>query len=191
MINRINELGNRIGGFIYGLNRRERYFVFTAAAVVFVFLVIRLVVLPLAGNQEQLKKKLAAKKETYRQVLSLKKEYQRVAGRVEGAADSLDNRRKNFRLFSFMDSQAGKAGVKKHITYMKPSTAESPHGGYNLSLVEMKLDGVGLKDLMSYLYKIETSASMVFVKRLSISRQDVEKGGIDALLQVEVVQGKG
>lgn len=190
MINSINELANRIGGFIYGLNRRERYFVFTAAAVIVVFLVLHLVVLPLAGKQEQLEKKLAAKKETYRQMLALKKEYQRVAGKVKGAAENRGSRRENFTLFSFMDTQAGKAGVKKHITYMKPSTADSSHGGYKLSRVEMKLDGVGLKDLMSYLYKIETSASMVFVKRLSLSRQDAEKGGIDAMLQVEIVQEK-
>ncbi len=184
----ISDFKDRIFEFIQGLNRRERYLVITAAVVVFVFLGLRLVVLPLSGQKEQLNRQLAEKREVYREIVSLAREYQAVVQKTRGDKVGLRNRQKGFTLFSFLDRLAGEAGVKPHITYMKPSTTDASSGDYQLSQVEMKLDAVSLENLASYLYRIETSNNAVFVKRLSISRRDGDAGGVDVVMQVETIK---
>ncbi len=186
---RYNEIRERISIYWRGLNRRERYLVIAAAVVMVIFLGAQLVVRPLVGKRELLNRQLAEKQEVYRQMVALAQEYQVVVRQNRGNRSALKNRPPTFTLFSFLDQLAGEAGVKSHITYMKPSTTDAASGEYRLSQVEMKLDAVGLERLASFLYRIEMSGNAVFVKRLSISRRDAEAGGVDAVLQVETVTG--
>jgi general secretion pathway protein M len=55
--------------------------------------------------------------------------------------------------------------------------------------VEMKLDGITLKQLTTYLHGVETSKNMVDVKRISISKKDKKQRLLTAVLQVETVEG--
>ena len=178
-----------VSGIMAGLNRRERIFVKSAVAFMAVFLLIRFVVLPLSGQQEHLEKALAEKKKMLQEMLSVQEEVTAASGKMHDAMTGLDRRDANFTLFSFLDRLAGEAGVKDTITYMKPSTEESESGNGLLSLVEMKLEAVSLENLVAYIYKIETTASMVFIKRLSISRQEKDIGGVDAVMQVVTITG--
>ncbi len=178
-----------ISGIMSGLNRRERIFVNSAAVFVVLFLLIRFAVAPLWGQQSRLEMALDKKEKTLREILSVQKEVAAINQTIQDAGVGPGKRDKDFTLFSFLDGLAGESGVKNSITYMKPSTEESETENYRLSLVEMKLEAVNLENLVSYLYKIETSRRMVFVKRLSISRHEKEVGGVDAVIQVVTVTG--
>jgi len=178
-----------VSGMIAGMNRRERILVNSALVFIAVFLLARFVLIPLFGQQTRLEKTLAAKGKTLREMTVLQQEAA-VAGRgLSDAAADLAVRDKDFTLFSFLDQLAGEAGVKDAITYMKPSTEESEQGSFRLSLVELKLESVSLESLVAYIHKIETARKMVFVKRLSISRQEKDIGGVDAVMQVITVTG--
>ncbi len=52
----------------------------------------------------------------------------------------------------------------------------------------MKLQGLSMKQLSPYLYKVETSKNSVFVRRLSITKKGKEEGFIDVILQVETYE---
>jgi general secretion pathway protein M len=52
----------------------------------------------------------------------------------------------------------------------------------------MKLDAVTLEQLTNYLYGIETSKNMVFVKKLSISKKEKDEGLVNVILQVETLE---
>ncbi|MEW6079948.1 MAG: type II secretion system protein GspM [Thermodesulfobacteriota bacterium] len=179
----------RFSAMMAGLNRRERILVNCGAVFVVVFLLVRFVIVPLSGQQARLEKKLAEKKEMLQQMLTVQKEVVSVSRRVNDSLSGTQGREENFTLFSFLDQLAGEAGVKENITYMKPSTEETGQGESRLSLVELKMEAVSLENLVSYMYKIETSRSMVFVKRVSISRQEKDIGGVDAVMQVVTIAG--
>jgi general secretion pathway protein M len=49
----------------------------------------------------------------------------------------------------------------------------------------MKLQNTTLKELTAYLYRVETSENIVFIKRLSISKTVKQAGFINAVLQAE------
>jgi len=86
-----------------------------------------------------------------------------------------------------LDQLAGEAGIKDHIAYMKPSKSRPKNSPYNLSMVELKLQGISIKQLTPYLYMVETSKNMVFIRRISITKTGKE-GMIDAILQVETFE---
>lgn len=176
-------------GMWNGLNRRERLFVNAAVVFIGVFFLIQFVIIPLFGQQARLEQTLAEEKDKLSQMSLLQKDVSAFSHKMHNAMTGLNRRDKNFTLFSFLDRLAGASGVKDTITYMKPSTEESENEDYRMSLVEMKLEAVSLENLVSYIYKIETSQSMVFVKRLSISRQEKDIGGVDAVMQVVTVLG--
>jgi general secretion pathway protein M len=52
----------------------------------------------------------------------------------------------------------------------------------------MKLDGITLEQLTSYLYGIETSKNMVIVKKLSISKKEKNDNFVNVILQVETLE---
>lgn len=185
----IADLKNRLNDTMSRLSRRERYFVMTAGVAVFLFIVARYIVAPIADTKSRLAQSLTAEKIVLEEMLALQQEYRQIKGKIAIIPDG-GNKEKAFTLFSFLDDLAGKSGVKDKIAYMKPSTAETPDGGHTLSIVEVKLETVNLKDLAAYLYMIETSEHMVFVQRLSVSRNDGgNKAGVDAVMQVETVKG--
>ncbi|MDY6822570.1 MAG: type II secretion system protein GspM [Thermodesulfobacteriota bacterium] len=186
---RLNELIYRVKAYLNNLNPRERYVFLLGAVAVILFLIIRLVIVPLTGKQERLDRVLTAKEQTLSEMMALQKEYDAIRQKTSSASARFQSREAGFTLFSFLDTLAGKAGVKGNIVYMKPSTANAGEGGQALSVVEMKLDAVSLKNLVNYLYMIEASPNMIFVKRLSITRQESKTGGVDALMQVETFKG--
>ena len=71
---------------------------------------------------------------------------------------------------------------------MKPSTKEPKGSPHKVSVVELNLVGINLEQLVAYLYRIETSANLVEIKRLSITKTDKKAGFINAVLQVETPQ---
>ncbi len=178
-----------VSGMMVGLNRRERIFIKSGLAFIVLFLLFRFVLIPLVGQQGRLDQTLAGEKEKLREMLVLQKDVLEADRKMDNTMTGLGRRAANFTLFSFLDRLAGEAGVKDTITYMKPSTEDMETGNNKLSLVEMKLEAVGLESLVDYLYRIETASGMVFVKRLSISRHEKEGGGVDAVMQVVTVTG--
>ena len=55
---------------------------------------------------------------------------------------------------------------------------------YKMAMVEMKLQSIDLKQLTTYLYRIETSNEMVFVRRISISKEEKGRGLVNVVLNV-------
>lgn len=71
---------------------------------------------------------------------------------------------------------------------MKPSTTTQKDSPYRLSMVEMKLSGVTMSQLLAYLHGIETSRDMIAIKRLSISKGEQQADLINTVFQVETLE---
>ncbi len=170
------------------LSRREKYAVFATSALVCLFVVFQFIVLPHKEKRDQLERVLKAKNKTLEEMVVLKSEYEALTTRAEQSKIRFSKRKRGFTLFSFLDRLAGEAGIKENIAYMKPSKSDHKDSQYKLSVVEMKLQGINLKQLTPYLHKIETSKNSVFIKRISIKKKGKGQGFIDAVLQVETIE---
>ncbi|MFQ5484261.1 MAG: hypothetical protein ACE5DO_02895, partial [Desulfobacterales bacterium] len=83
---------------------------------------------------------------------------------------------------------AGEAGIKDRIAYMKPSISTSTNNRYKTSTVEMKFESISLVELITYLYKTESSNNLVHIKRISVSKTGTEDGFLKVILYVETFE---
>ncbi len=170
------------------LNRREKYIIYGAGCLLGLLLIVHFVMTPFFENKNQMQRSLQTKKNELEEMRRLQAEYQALKQKLQLSEVSLGRREKGFTLFSFMDQLAGQAGIKDRISYMKPSNTVQKNSNYKISRVEMKLDAITLEQLTTYLYGIETSANMVMVKKLSISKKDKNDNLINVVLQVETIE---
>ena len=167
------------------LSKREKYSLYLAAGFIVLFVTIQFIVFPVIDKKKQHKRALQVKMGTLNEMLLLKSKYDTIIKKSAMAQALFDQREKGFTLFSFLDKLAGEAGLKDKIVYMKPSTSMQKDTKYKTSTVEMKLQAINLNQLTTYLFYIETSKNMVFIKRVSISKTDKDLGLINAVLNVE------
>jgi general secretion pathway protein M len=170
------------------LTKRDKYAIYALSGAVLVFIIIQFIVFPSIDKKKRLKRELQVKSETLREMMALKSDYGEIEKRTNASNVRFSNRQKGFTLFSFLDRVTGEARIKEYVTYMKPSTTVQKNSPYKISQVEMKLQGLTLQQLTTYLYMVETSKNMIYVKRLSIVKTGKQEGFIDAILQVETVE---
>ena len=165
------------------LGKREKRFVQLAVFAAVAFSVLQFGVFPVLENRKLLQKSIVTKEKGLEEMVRLSREYAVLKQRSHTAENVIKKREPGFTLFSFLEKAAGKAGVKRHIKYMKPSSSKA-EGGWKETMVEMKLDKISLKRLMDYLYLIELSKNAIQIKRCAVTENKGRKGTLDAVLQV-------
>jgi len=170
------------------MNKRQRCAVAVAAGVLLVFVAVRLVIYPFFNHTERLKRSLQVRIAMLAEMRQLQARYLAINRKMKISMARFQQRPKGFTLFSFLDRLAGEAGVKDHISYMKPSRKAEKNSRYKISRVEMKLESITLEQLTRYLYSVETSPNMVEIKKIAISIKDKKQGLINAVLQVQTVE---
>jgi general secretion pathway protein M len=168
------------------LGKREKLFVSLGVGFITLFLLFQFIVFPFFDKRETTKRGIEAKRNGLKEMRVLKAEYESYSRGAEGIQRQLERRDKAFTLFSFLEQAAGRATVKDHIKYMKPSDSQGS-GRLKESMVEMKLDRINLRQLVGYLYLVESPENLVSIKRLSIRDSQGEPGYLDAVMQVVTV----
>ena len=169
------------------LAKREKNLVILAGCAIAIFLLFQFVVFPFLDERKRMRRSISAKEASLQEVLRLRSEYEVQKTGFQGIKRMLSQRKSGFTLFSFLEESASEAELKGHIKYMKPSTAQSS-GPYKESMVEMKLEQITVKQLVDYLYRIESPEKLIGIKRISIQENKGESGYLDAVLQVLTFQ---
>ena len=170
------------------LNKREKISVMAAAAAIVIFVVLQFLVFPLFEKNDQLSRTLATRQQELEQIRLMEAEYRQTTQKAEQAQRYLKRRKRGFTLFSFLETLAGKTDVKSRIAYMRPTTTAQKDSPYRISMVEMKLQDITMKQLLAYLHGIETSRDMISIKRLSITKGEQQAGLINTVFQVETLE---
>jgi len=171
------------------LAKREKYLVSLAACVVVAFVLFQFLIFPFFDKRERLRKGVRVKEGELKEIVALSAKHKNYKKNFQGIQETLTKREKGFTLFSFLEKSAGGVEVKDYIKYMKPSVSQGK-GPYKESMVEMKLEGITLKELVRYLYRIEVPEKAISIKRISIKENKRETGYLDAILQVLTFQQK-
>ncbi|MBW2636387.1 MAG: type II secretion system protein M [Deltaproteobacteria bacterium] len=169
------------------LTNREKYYVGGGLLLLVLFLVVQLVLIPFIDAKERAHRSVMANEKVLKEMYSLSADYRALQGGSLDINQALSRRSKDFTLFSFLEKQAGKAGVKQNIKYMKPSTSVET-GPYTESSVEMKLDNITLKQLVEYLHLVESRKQLVSVKRISVKQAKGAEEYLTALVHLITYQ---
>jgi len=173
------------------LNRfsnREKYAVGLAIGFVVIYAFMQMVLWPLFTKRDRLQNRVTAKTKILEDMRLLQSEYDEIRKVQELARRQITKREKGFRLFAFLERLADGVGIKDNIDSMKTSISKQKESPFKVSLVEMKLKGITLKQLVAYLHGAETSKNMVTVRRVSIVKEGKKGGTVNVILQAAVFQ---
>lgn len=165
------------------LSQRERWVLLGGIVFVFSFIIFQFVLTPYFEAKDNIAKSIAKKEQDLAKIMMLREEYLQLKADEGSVQSRLDKRDTTFTLFTFLDTQAGKAGVKKQIQYMKPSIIEGDDS-FDEAIVELKLEKIQLSSLVEFLLLIESKDNVVFVKRMSIQDSGGGGGTLDSILQL-------
>lgn len=169
------------------LARREKYFISAAVLLIAIFFLFEFFLFPFFEARRRTQRGVTAKENGLKEIVRLSSIYSRYQRSSQGLKHILATRKKDFTLFSFLESKAGDAGIKTYIKYIKPSISEGS-GRYKESMVEMKLQEITLNQLVNYLSRIESPENAVGLKRISIKKNKKKSGYLDAVLQILTFQ---
>lgn len=171
------------------LNRREKYAVTAAGICVSAFVIMQFIIFPFLDKRDLIQRRIKIQNSALNDMLVLSEEYRSLNQKIKDAEKMFSRRPSGFTLFSFLDQLAGKAKIKKYIGYMKPSKINKKGTSYKISRVEMKFKAIDLKELTPFLYWVETSRNMVYIKRMVLSKTGKgNKVFIDVVLLVETYE---
>jgi len=169
------------------LSPREKWVLSGGIIFVLGFIVVQFVITPFLDAKSKRIQSISIKQAELIKIKELSEEYLALKTEEDSIQGRIENRESSFTLFTFLDTQAGKAGVKKRIKYMKPSLIEGDEL-FDEMMVEMKLQQVELAPLVNFLRLIENDEEVVFVSRLSIQESGSGGNTLDVILQIATFQ---
>jgi len=170
------------------LNKREKYIVYGALGILAALVIYQVIINPFFEGKTQMKNNLERKRAMVAEMQQWQSDYQALAQNAQANEERFARRNKGFSLYSFLSKMTIQAGIKDRLTYMRPTKTVQKNSDYRISRVEMKLDGVGLEQLVNYLYAVETSDNIVEITKLAITKKDKELGLISVVMQVEAIE---
>ncbi len=175
---------------MFDLSKREKNVLIFGIIFVVLFLGFQLGVAPVFEKRDTLRRILNEKQAALEEMVKLQQQYLAVSNNSDIKTRVSINREKDFSLFSFLDDQAQQSGVKENVAYMKPFTKKLEKSLYTLATVKVKLKEVYLKELVDFLYHIESSKNGVTITSLSLSKAGKEKVKLDAVIETQTLMQK-
>ena len=172
----------------FNLQRREKVILAGVGIFLGLFIIAQLTIFPILNKRNLLRRQMVSQTKALQEMQILQADYKVLNKNAHNKEAQLKNRPQGFTLFSFLDTLAGKSNIKPRIASMKPSTTNLKNSPYTLSTVEMKIDGLTMEQLVTFLHGIESSPNLIWIKRIAISRGDKEEDLINTVLQVETFQ---
>jgi len=160
----------------------------SAGALLVLFIVVQLIVRPLFARNDRLQKQLRARTLALSELQKMRTEYENLQAATLSSSARFDQREKDFTLYKFLNRLAGETGIKENIKSMKPTTTEQKDSRYKISRVDMRLESITPAQLTDYLHRVETSANMVSIKKMSVTKKEDNEGLLTAILQVETLE---
>ncbi len=137
----------------------------------------------LMGDSSLQRRLLVVRRGELQRMESLQASYGRIRGQAATASTAL---KAGESLYAFLDAVAGRAGIRSKVSYMKPSSVKSRDGKVTLSVVEMKVVGLAMGELTTFLHRVESAGETLRVRGISLTR--IEKSRLlTAVISIETV----
>lgn len=175
-------LVQRILLYYQELSTREQRIVLLGLIFLFVLAFYTLVIDPMFQKNELINIKIQKKKAELTEMVRLQSSVVQDRGGVERIKKIIDQRGQGFSVFSYLEQLAAKAEVKDKIIYIRPQR-ETPVGLFRESLAEIKLENIKLEELTRFLYQIESSEDLLYIKNLKMVTGK-DQNGLETTLSV-------
>lgn len=147
--------------------RRERVLLAIGGAVGAVSLLFVLVVDPWMARLERLDRQIARAQREMRDLGEMSVQFDLLRGRLAALETKLATGQGRFSLLPFLEEAAAGARVRDRVAAMRPQS-KPPVQGYRETVVEVRLEGVLLQEVLDFLVALEDSPYLLQVKRVQM-----------------------
>jgi general secretion pathway protein M len=165
------------------LKKREKKIIAACIGVAAVIVIHFFFISPAMAKRADLAGRISQAREQDAELKLLKLEYDKILQETEKINWKVGNRPVNFTLFSFLDQTATRLNLKSNMASMKPSRRTLDKDLVE-DVVEVRLEGISLENLVSYLYEIERTGAAVVISSLRIQPESRLGGGLNVSMQV-------
>ncbi len=155
-----------------------------ALAAALLLAVVQWIVLPVAGYRESLARNIAQAEQSLTRVAALAEDGAALAAKGRKAGPQGRQPQAGQTLFALLESLAAKGQLRQNIEFIRPSVRQDS-GGARQDVVEMRLNGVGLDQLVSYLEAVRASGRGVLVERLNLRSHDKRPLDVDLVFTAQ------
>lgn len=152
-----------------GLNKKQRYYVGGGAIFVLLVLILEFGISPLWEARDKTKRSVQTNQKKLGELILLDAQFARQEAKMSRVKKVMASRSADFSLFSYLEKKAVQADVKGNIKNMNSSRGAQT-ANYEESLIDIKLEKITLKQLTDFLYYAESSADLVKIKRITVSK---------------------
>lgn len=169
------------------LTKRQQKTVIAGLIFVTGTLLFQFAALPYVEARQKVITAIATHERILREMAALGGEYGRLRQRSEEIRQMIERRPAGFSLFSYLERQAGAAGVKANIRSINPLKS-TPSTAYEEAVVEMRLDRLTLRQLTHFLYRMESREEQIRIRKISLAKMKESADLLSALIQVSTYQ---
>ena len=169
------------------LGRRERITLFVGIPLLFLGLLYKLFLAPSLDELHRLNNVVARKQDELRKVERLVEEQAKLETDIREMKKGMEARGGTFNLFGFINSTASELKMKDRCGVdLKPQRAK-PELDYKPSVVGVTLQGVSLKELTDFLYRIHAADKLLTVDPIEVSVPGSGQGGLIVTMTVSTL----
>jgi len=147
------------------LSARERVVFLSGAILGVLSLGYVLIVDPSLERRDRMNRQIFRAERQQAELRVLGAQAATLRARLAGVEAKLEAAKGRFALLPFLEEAANAALVRDRVTAMQPQPT-TPAQGYKETAVEVKLEGVQLRELLALLMKLEDSPYLLQVKRV-------------------------
>ena len=179
----VGPLRERAGEALTRLAPRERMMVLVAGGVTLLLIVWLGVVDPLVESLATLDRDVARGRDDAATIGDLVGRYRALRGDVDKLEKGAASDQGGASLFAQLESIAVPIAGRERIIAMNPST-RAVGNELQEELVEVRIEGITMRALVSLLYAVESRDPPIAVERLSVKREYKDQSRIDATIVV-------
>ncbi len=166
------------------LNRRESLFVGVGALILLVLGVYFLVLEPISASRDKLRNQAARLESELKEMQALAGQYQAVAVGRAKIERQVQARGTDFAPFSYLEGVARESGLTGRIESMTPVAGSGENGRSPMAQFDIRLSGIGLLELVRFIYKLESSDKVFFVVNLNVRPRYLTPDLLDVTLRL-------
>lgn len=176
-----------IKSFWEKLDAKQKKLVAGMAIFVVIALLLEIAVFPFRDAREKLSKAITVNQKRLDEINELSKEFSALEAKTAAIRRITAMHGTDFTLFSYLERRATLTNVRGRIKYMNSSRGvQSPL--FEESLIDMKLEKITIKQLVDFLYAVESPADLVRIKKITVSKMKESPEYLSAQLQVSSLQ---
>lgn len=165
------------------LTRREK--LLTAALAIFAVLwaLFAFAVRPVVARVETLNRVTSEKQNELRKLRARSNEYIFLRDSIDNLHTKIASQDKSFELLPFLESLTRKCGLAANVAAMKQQVLPL-EPSYRETIVTVQLENLTLKQLIDFLWKVESSEALAKIKSLYIKKNQTNENLLNSVVEI-------